>query len=138
MSMNNEYIFFDEALRERFRGFIARHGLASQFRPDPVGGVVVETPVGLPDDLQEAIEAEYDALMDLQRDLLDALEDENARDLMGVTVSLPDGQSCVVRLPPVYGRRLVEHFTVEEIHDLVSAIAQNVANPVTGPLCRKV
>lgn len=76
--------------------------------------------------------------MDLQRDLVDAAEDECAQDVMGVTVTLPDGQTCLVRLPVAYGRRLVEHFTYEEIHELVSVIAENVANPVTGPLCRKI
>jgi hypothetical protein len=138
MNMNNEYIFFDEALRDRFIGFVSDHRISSQYRPDPIEGFVVELPVGLSEDLQAAIEVEYDALMDLQRDLLDADEDEDARDLMGVTVTLPDGQSCVVRLPAVYGRRLIEHFSVEEIHELVSVIAQNVANPATGPLCRKI
>ncbi len=137
MNMNNEYIFFDEALRDRFIDFVSVQGISSGFHPDLVEGFVVELPAGLSTDLQAAIEVEYDALMDLQRDLLDAAEDEDARDLMGVAVTLPDGQSCVVRLPPVYGRRLIQHFSVEEIHGLVSVIAQNVANPSTGPLCRK-
>ena len=53
------------------------------------------------------------------------------------TVTLPDGQPCLVRLPAVYGRRLVELFTFEEIHALVTLIAHNAINPVEGPLCRK-
>jgi hypothetical protein len=138
MNMNNEYIFFDAALRDRFMDFNTGRGISNRFRSDPVEGFVVELPSGLSDELQAVIEVEYDVLMDLQRDMLDAAEGDNARDLMGVTVTLPDGQSCVVRLPPAYGRRLIEHFSVGEIHELVSVIAQNVANPVTGPLCRKV
>ena len=76
--------------------------------------------------------------MALQRDMLDAAEDEDPRDLMGVAVSSPDGRCGVVRLPPVYGRRLIANFSVEEVQDLVSVIAHSVVNPTTGPLCRKM
>ncbi len=138
MNMNNEYIFFDPALRDRFIDFVGGHGITSRSHSDPVEGFVVQLPADLSDDIEVAVENEYDALMDLQRDLLDGVEDEDARDLMGVAVTLPDGQSCIVRLPPVYGRRLIEHFSVEEIHDLVSVIARAVIHPVTGPLCRKM
>lgn len=135
--MGSEYIFFDEALRDRFIGLVSGHGISSQFHPDCIEGFVVELPDGLPEDIQSAIEVEYDLLMDLQRDLLDAEDGEDGQDVMAVTVTLPDGQSCQVRLPGAYGRRLVEHFTFTEIHELLTLIAQNVANPVTGPLCRK-
>ena len=135
--MSSEYIFFDEALRDRFIGIVSGHGISSQFRPDRIEGFVVELPDGLPEAIQSAIEVEYDLLMDLQRDLLDAEDGEDGQDVMAVTVILPDGQSCQVRLPAAYGRRLVEHFTFAEIHELVTLIAQNLANPVTGPLCRK-
>ena len=133
--MSSEYIFFDEALRDRFIGFVTNHGISSQVRPDQIEGFVVELPDGLSEDIQSAIEAENEVLMELQRDMVNAAEGDEARDVMGITVTLPDGQSCLVRLPAAYGRRLVEHFTFQEIHGLVSVIAQNVANPVTGSLC---
>jgi hypothetical protein len=138
MKMASEYIFFDESLRDQFMNFVAGHSVASSTRPDPIEGWVVELPDELADSLQVAVETEYDALMDKQRELADAAEGTQARDLMGVTVTLPSGESCLVRLPAAYGRRLVEHFTFEEIHELVSIIAQNVANPVSGPMCRDV
>jgi hypothetical protein len=88
--------------------------------------------------VQLAVEAEYDALMDQQREMADAADGAGARDLMGVTVALPNGNPCVVRLPAAMGRRLVEHFTFEEIHELVSIIAIGVANPTSGPICRDI
>jgi len=135
--MGNEYIFFDEVLRDRFMAYLADHGMPSQFRPDQIEGFVVELADAVPEATESAIELEYDRLMELQRDLIDAVEGEDGQDVMGVSVTLPDGQACMVRLPGAYGRRLVEHFTFEEIHELVSVIAWNVANPVSGPLCRK-
>ena len=135
--MGNEYIFFDEAIREQFVHFIASHNIACSVRPDPMEGFIVELPEDLADDMEAVIEDKYEALLDAQRDLVNAAEEEDVADVMGVTVTLPDGQPCLVRLPAVYGRRLVELFTFEEIHALVTLIAHNAINPVEGPLCRK-
>jgi hypothetical protein len=136
--MASEYIFFDESLRDQFMRFVAGHGIGSSMRPDRIEGWVVELPDGLADSVQVAVEAEYDASMDQQRELVNSVEGAQARDLMGVTVTLPNGESCLVRLPAAYGRRLVEHFTFNEIHELVSIIVQNVANPASGPMCRDI
>jgi hypothetical protein len=57
--------------------------------------------------------------------------------VMGVEIKLADGRSCMVRIDGPIGRRLSEHFSPEEIHGLVSAIAQSIENPAEGPLCRK-
>lgn len=136
--MSTEYYFFDAGLRDRFISFVTSRKISSSFRPDPIDGFVVDLPEALPQEIEAAIELEYDSLMELQRDLADADDAVDARDVMGVNVTLPDGQPCQVLLPAALARRLVEHFSFEEIHALVTVIAQNVANPVSRPLCRKV
>jgi hypothetical protein len=135
--MSTEYIFFDPALRDRFLSFVAERGLDSAVRPDPIEGFVVALADDLADDLAEALESEYAALEEEQRDLVEAADDESAQALMAVAVTLPDGSPCAVRLPADYARRLFATFSAEEVHDLVSIIAANVANPLSGPLCRK-
>ena len=138
--MSNEYIFFDETTRDQFVRFIAGYSIACKVRPDQMEGFLVELPDDLADSTEMAIEAKYEVLMDAQRELVNAAEGEDApdaMDVMGVTVALPDGQSCLVRLPSAYGRRLVELFTFHEIHELVTLIAHEVSKPVAGPLCRK-
>lgn len=135
--MSSEFYFLDAELRDGFIDFVTRQGIPSSFHADPMDGFVVAIPEDLTEESETLIESEYERLQELQRDLADADEDENARDLMGVNVTLPNGQNCMVRLPASYARRLAEHFSFEEIHALVSVIAQNVANPVTGPLCQK-
>jgi len=137
--MPNEYIFFDESLRDRFMSFaVDAGGVECRTWPDRIEGWVVELTDGMAPAVQAAVEAEYDALMDQQREMADASDGADARDLMGVTVTLPSGKPCVVRLPAATGRRLVEHFTFEEIHELVSSIAVSVANPSSGPICRDI
>lgn len=134
--MTNDYIFFATELRDRFVAFLAARGIAATVSEDGMEGFVVAVADDLGDDIDEAIEAEYEALMDEQMALVEADEAEGARDLLGVDVTLPDGRPCTVRLPAAMARRLFEHFAAEEIHELVAAVAQSVANPVDGPLCR--
>jgi hypothetical protein len=134
--MASEYIFFDEALSRRFMQFAAERGIAGSVDIDEMGNYVVALPDDVDDDVDEQLETEYDALMDEQRRLIEADEGDEARHLMGVTVELPDGSSCLVRLPADYGQRLCQHFSAQEIHEIVSAIARELADPVNGPLCR--
>ncbi len=135
--MNLEYMFFDETLRDRFVGFLAERGIASRARHDEIEGFVVELDGELADADVERIEAEYETLMDEQMILAESKEGWVSHRVAGVTVALDDGRSCMVRLPGALARRLLEHFTAEEVHDLVQAIARNVENPLEGPLCRK-
>lgn len=136
--MGFEYVFFDETLRDRFVRFATGHGIASAVRKDGIEGFVVELPDGLADALQEAVDAEYESLMDEQMLLAESNEEWVGNRVAGVTVALADGSSRVVRLPAPVARRLFEHFAPEEVHEIVSAIAQSLENPIDGPLCRKV
>ena len=134
----NEYMLFDASLCERFVKFITDRGLTGSVRPDQIEGFVVALPDDLADEVEEAIEDEYEALMAEQVSLMESAGDSSARMLMRVTAILADGSPRIVQLPAVYARRLFEHFSVEEIHELVSAIVQSAMNPVEGPMCRKV
>lgn len=135
-AMATEFIFFDAALRDRFVQFAAKHGIESSVRSDPIADHVVMLPDHLDDEVADALEKEYDLLMDEQMALVNDSDDHDARDLMGVGVALPDGTECTVRLPAKLARRLFDAFSPEEIHELVEAIAASVANPIAGPICR--
>jgi hypothetical protein len=135
--MGFEYMFFDEALRDRFVAFASARGIASTVRQDEIAGFVVELPDGLDDELQNAFEAEYDSIMDEQMLLAESDEELVSHHVAGVTVTLADGTTRAVRIPPPIARRLFEHFTSGEIHEIVTAIAQSIENPIDGPLCRK-
>lgn len=135
--MGFEYMFFDEALRDRFVAFAAGHGIAATVRKDEIAGFVVTLPDGLADELQDVVEAEYDSIMDEQRQLAESDEELVSHHVAGTTVTLADGTTRIVRIPPPIARRLLEHFSADEVHEIATAIAQSVENPVDGPLCRK-
>jgi hypothetical protein len=135
--MGFEYMFFDEALRDRFVDFASARGIASTVRQDVIAGFVVDLPDELADELQDAFEAEYDAIMDEQRLLAESDAELVSHHAVGTTVTLADGSTRTIRIPPPIARRLLEHFTPEEVHEIATAIAQSVENPIDGPLCRK-
>lgn len=135
--MGFEHIFFNEALRDRFVAFASGHGIASTVRPDAIAGYVVELPEGLADELQAAIEAEYESILDEQMLLAEADEELVSRHAVTVSVTLADGSTRAIRIPPPIARRLLEHFTPDEVHEIVTAITHGVENPIDGPLCRK-
>lgn len=135
--MGFEYMFFDEALRNRFVDFATKNGIASTVRKDEIGGFVVELPDGLPDDQQEAVDTEYDSIMDQQMLLAESDEELVSHHVAGLTVTLADGTTRDIRIPPPIARRLLEYFTPDEIHEITTAIAQSAVNPIDGPLCRK-
>lgn len=134
--MANDYILFDTELRDRFVRFVVDRSIPFTVQPDGMEGHVVELPDDLADDIEAVIETEYEMLMEEQRTLTESSEGERARNLLGVTITLADGRSSVVRLPGAIARRLLLHFSTEEIHAMVSAIAESVENPVEGRLCR--
>jgi hypothetical protein len=133
-----EYIFFDASLAQALSSFAAGLGVPAQLRSDALGGWVVQVPEDMPAAAEDAIEVEYDRLMLHQRDVLDAADGADANDVLGVQVTLPGGENCLVRVPPHLGRRLVDQFSFEEIHQLVSLIAAQALQPADGPLCRKL
>jgi hypothetical protein len=133
----DEYMFFDEALRDRFVKFAAGHGIAATVRKDEIAGFAVALPDGLADELQDAVDAEYESIMDEQMLLAESDDELVSHHAAGLTVTLADGTTRAIRIPPAIARRLLEHFTTAEIHEIASAIAQSVENPIDGPICRK-
>jgi hypothetical protein len=132
-----EYIFFDADLRDRFMQALAQRALACQTRADAMEGFVVSLPVEPDEDTLDAIEQEYESLMDEQMLRAESRPEWVSHHVAGVRITRSDGSDCTVRLPAAIARSLLVHFSAEEVHDLVTAIAHSLENPIDGPLCKK-
>ena len=135
--MGTSYIFFDADLRDRFVQGLAARALECSTQEDAMEGFVVELLNELDDDLLEALEAEYEALMQEQMLRAEDRPDWGSHQVASLSITRADGSTAVVRLPPAVARPLMENFSAEEAHALVTAIAHSLENPVDGPLCRK-
>lgn len=137
--MGIEYIFFDDQFRDRFVQFVSSRGIACSVRQDGMDGLIAELPDGLDDTDSETIDAEYERLAEAEHEAMSATEqDWLTNDAMGVEIRLADGSPCTIRIPAEFIRRLTESFTPEEIHALVSAIANGVENPLDMPICKAI
>lgn len=138
-----DYVFFNERLRDDFIARAAELGVACELSSDAtadedVAALLVAVADDIPDATLDALEDCYDALMDEQSDIV-AQEDgwlENR--VAGVSVTLADGTVRTIRLDPDLANRLLQTFSVEEIHDLVTAVAKSLAAPEEPRLCQEV
>lgn len=135
--MATSYIFFEADLRDRFVQVLVTHALDSHQREDEMEGFVVELDTEPDDEVLEALEAEYEALMQEQMLRAEDRPDWGSHQVASLSVTRADGSSVTVRLPPAVARPLMAHFSAEEAHALVSAIVHSLENPQDGPLCRK-
>ena len=128
-----EYIFFDAGLRDRFVEHAKGIGVACDLQDDNMGWVVA-VPEDLADGLVESLEAHYDELQEEQSDLLSQSEG-GFKQLAGVQLVLPDGQTCMVPLQPDVANRLLSCFSFEEVQALFDTVARSALNPKNRPLC---
>lgn len=135
--MATSYIFFEADLRDRFVQALAARALDCHLHEDAIEGFVVELDTEPDDELLEALEAEYEALMQEQMLRAEDRPDWGSHQVASLNITRADGSSATVRLPPAVARPLMEHFSAEEAHALVTAIAHSLENPQDGPLCRK-
>jgi hypothetical protein len=134
--MGNDYIFFDESLRDRFVQFLSERSQPFDTRADTIEGFIVALRDEPDDAALEAIEALYQTLMDEQMLLAESRTGWVTHQAIGITVTRADGTTQVVRLSADLARPLLEHFSAEQAQALVQAIAHNLDHPVSGPLCR--
>jgi hypothetical protein len=132
-----EYIFFDATLRDRFVEHAQGLGVDCAQREDGMG-LVVAVPEDLPEAVEAAIEACYDALQEEQVALTDATDEDAQRHLAGFRVALPDGQHAMVPLSPDIANRLLDGFSLDEIHDLFATVAKYALNPQDVSVCRVI
>ncbi|MFA7556507.1 MAG: hypothetical protein WCZ20_01750 [Hydrogenophaga sp.] len=125
-----EYIFFHESLRDRFVQFLQGHGVHMAL--SETEGLVVAIPDDLDDALSEAIEQEYDLLLQAHPDVMDGILE---KDVAGVRVVLGNGCPATIRFDPDLLARVLQSISMEELRDLVQTIAEQVEHPDDRPLC---
>ena len=133
--MSVEYIFFDPALRDRFVRFLAGQETPCQTRNDAMEGFIVEITEPADESVLDHIEAHYESLMDEQIVQAEARPDWVKQRVAGVNIPRLDGSPCTVRLPASVARPLLERFSSDEVHALVTAIAHSLDKPIDAPLC---
>ncbi len=129
-----EYIFFDEGIRDKFVSFLHERGVVCATSDE--GGLVAAIPEDLDDDLSDAIDHQYEVLLQENATLLEGTEDGLEKNAAGVQVQLADGSRCMIRLDPDLVARMLTALSLEELRDTVQSIAEQVEHPDNRPLCQ--
>lgn len=128
-----EYVFFDAGIRQKFLDFLTEHGVAA--RSNDSDGCIAEVPEDLDDELADAIDEQYEMLLQETAALMEEGDDALEKNVAGVTFQLADGTACTVRLDPDLVARVLNCLSMEEFRDLVQVIAAGIENPDNRPLC---
>jgi len=128
-----EYIFFDLDLSTRFVEHASQLGVECTRAQDEMG-IVVAVPEDLPEAVEAALENRYDELLEQQAALVEAAE-PGLKHVAAIHIALSDGRPCLVRIAPEMMNRLLECISIDELHQLVTAIARDVENPDSRALC---
>lgn len=127
-----EYIFFEATLRGKFITFAEQHGVPCTASDDPLG-MIVAIPEDLPEMLADEMEAYY-ATLEREQECLSQEQGELNR-LAGFGFRLPDGQTRLLPVSADMANRLMAHFTLEEIRELLDSVAQHALQPSSERLC---
>ncbi len=131
-----EYVFFDAVIRDRFVAFLQARGVEASLPEEADDeGFIVMVPDDLEEALADAIDEQYEQLLEETAAMADAADGDEARSAAGVRVLLSDETPCNVRIDPQLMARLLNCISLEELRDLVQEIAWQVEDPDDSPIC---
>ena len=131
-----EYVFFKEAIRDKFISFLVERKAAHQLGEGE--GLLVEVSEEIDNDTWDAIDHRYETLLQETAELMEQGEDALEKNVAGVQVQLANGDPCTVRLDPDLIARILGCISMEELRDMVQDVAHWVEMKDNSPLCHVV
>jgi hypothetical protein len=129
-----EYVFFDKGLREKFVRYAAEKEVAAEVSDE--GGILAMVSEDIDDEIFDELDHYYEILLQENAEMLEGTEDALEKSAAGVQVELSDGTACNIKFDPDVIARLLNCISMEELRDLVQAIAVRVENPDDRPICQ--
>jgi chromosome condensin MukBEF complex kleisin-like MukF subunit len=128
-----EYVFFDESILKKFIDFSVAQGVEARRRMDEA--LIVAIPEDLEPAVEQAIDIQYEHLLQETASLLEEGDDALEKNVAGVQITLSNGQRCTIRLDPDFVARILTAISMDELRDMVQHVADGVENPDERPLC---
>lgn len=131
-----EYALFSQQPFELFVHYLEAQGLSPQTR-QAEDCLLVCLPEDLEADILDRVDSEYDRLLTLDRELVDADESHaTGFQSAGIVVTLQDGQTSYAAIRPDYLARILEVLAPEELSEVVEAIVDAVEHPDPRTACQ--
>ena len=142
-----EYVFFDERPFKMFVEFLEGKGLNPETRIEAEVTTVDDKSFqamldddDLDDELNDAIESEYERLLDLNQELFYEEAEAGPANyrMASVVLHLKDGRTSNANVPPEILGRILRAVSIEEFDAFLSAVVAAVEDPDDRSFCRKV
>ena len=133
-----EYILFHEKPFQLFLDYLQSKGIPFETEIDE-DNHLIRISEDIDDDLLDEVDVRYDALMDMNQEIVDDEERENQQGhhMAGVVVTLKDGSVSYADVDPKLLGRVISAITPEEFGVIVTAIADAVESPQPKPYCQR-
>jgi hypothetical protein len=132
-----EYIFFHPVPTQLFVDWLHEQGVPTQSRQDEES-YIIEIPDDLDEDLDNAIDTKYEALLEMNEEIMkEEHADEAEYHMAGISVQLSDGRVSYADIDPKLLGRVMGCITPEEFSTIVDAIATAVENPQEQTYCQR-
>lgn len=134
-----EYLFFNQKPFNAFEIFLEDLNVDYTINKEDENFIVLIAD-DLGDELDEKIEAFYDDMLDMDREICEAtLEPTNNNyQTAGITVDLSDGRVVYAKVDPIVLGKVMQCVTPDELSDIVNAIATAVENPDERSPCQRI
>ncbi|MCW8830732.1 MAG: hypothetical protein OQK32_04330 [Gammaproteobacteria bacterium] len=134
-----EYVLFHEKPFQLFVDWLKSKGISPETEIAE-GTYEIKIPEDLDDELLDEIDDKYDALMDMNQQIVDDEEKENQQGyhMAGVVVTLKDGTISYADVDPDLLGRVMSAISPEEFGKIVAAIVDAVEKPQTETYCQRV
>lgn len=139
-----EYTFFNQNIAEKFIIFLDQQHIDSRLdQEEVISGDITYTVIltsQITDPAVETIEQYYDELLfGEQAALIDGNSESGAlADVCGIQIQLKDGDFTTVAIQPDIMNKLLEVLSVDEIQTFISQVAEDIEEPKSGPICRRM
>lgn len=133
-----EYILFHEKPFQLFIDWLKSKNVPFETEIDE-DNHLIRIPEDIDDDLLNEVDERYDALMDMNQEIVDDEERENQQGhhMAGVVVTLKDGSVSYADIEPKLLGRVISTISPEEFGVIVAAIADAVESPQPQPYCQR-
>ncbi len=136
-----EYLFFNQAIADKFIAFLKSKELQWSQHDDPMlGSIVIKTSEDIADDLWDELDDYHEELgLEDQKLLEEGLADtETETNAAGIYIQLSGGDQTVAQIDPDVMNRMLEVISMDEFNQFVETIVSSVENPDDSPICKKI
>lgn len=132
-----DYLFFNDAIAQRFRDYLKSLGLVYEDAVEPIQNAYI-IKIDEPDDvLWDQIDDVYDVLADEDQRCVES-QDDDGDDRAGIYLQLANGSQTIAKVDPAVLNKMLTVITMEELNQFLDIVVKSVESPDDSPICKTV